>query len=80
MRIYIERRTEERCDKYIYSIFELMCLSKNQFDEITVDDLDFIKFKKKLMKSSDFHFNELQKNLIYINIFRMNILITDELI
>ena len=35
---------------------------------------------KKLMKNSDFHFNELQKNLIYINIFRMNISVTNKLI
>ena len=80
MRIYIEKKTKEKCDKYICSIFELMCFSKNQFDEITVDDFDFAKFKKKLMKNSDFYFNEFQKNLIYINISEMNILIINELI
>ena len=80
MRIYIERRIEERCDKYINSIFKLTHLSKNQFGKITVDNLDFAKFRKKLMKSLDFHFNKLQKNLIYINISEMNIPVTDELI
>jgi hypothetical protein len=80
MGIYIERRTEERCDKYICPIFELTRLSKNRFDEITVDDLDFAKFKKKLVESSDFHFNELQENLIYINTSGMDIPVTDELV
>ncbi len=80
MRIYIKRRTEEKYNKYIYLIFELMCLSKNWFNKITINDLDFTKFKKKLIKNSDFYFNKLQKNLIYINISEMNILITDELI
>jgi len=46
MKIYIERRTEEKYNKYIYLIFELTYLSKNQFDEIIINDLDFIKFKK----------------------------------
>ena len=80
MRIYIERKIKKKCDKYICSIFEFTHFLKNQFNKITIDDFDFAKFKKKLIKSSDFHFNELQKNLIYINIFEMNILITDELI
>ena len=80
MRIYIERRTEERYDKYINLIFELIYFLKNQFNKIIINNLDFIKFQKKLMKSSDFHFNELQKNLIYINISEMNILMIDELI
>ena len=80
MRIYIKKRTEKKCDKYICLIFKLMCFSKNQFDKIIVNNFDFAKFKKKLMKNFDFHFNELQKNLIYINISEMNILITDELI
>ena len=79
-RIYIERRTEKRCDKYICSVFELTRLSKNQFDKITVDDLNFAKFKKKLVESSDFNFNELQENLIYINTCEMDISVTDELI
>ena len=80
MGIYIERRTEERYDKYTCPVFKLTHLLKNQFDKITVDNLDFAKFKKKLVESSDFHFNELQENLIYINISEMNIPVTDELI
>ncbi len=80
MGIYIERRTKERCDKYICPVFELTRLSKNRFDEITVDDLDFAKFKKKLVESPDFHFNELQENLIYINTSGMDIPVTDEVV
>ena len=40
MRIYIERKIKKKCDKYICSIFELIYLSKNQFNKITVDNLD----------------------------------------
>ncbi len=46
MRIYIKRKIEKIYDKYIYLIFKLIYFSKNWFDEITINNLNFIKFKK----------------------------------
>jgi hypothetical protein len=76
----VERIKEEKKEIYIYSLINIAHQEKFIFKNIKIDNLDFAKFKKRITKNISFRFNIIKENLIYINIFEIEISVTDEII
>jgi hypothetical protein len=80
MNIYVERIKGEKKEIYIYSSADIAHQEKFIFKNIEINDLNFAKFKKRITENTNFRFNIIKENLIYINISEMNISVTDEII
>jgi hypothetical protein len=76
----VKRIKEEKKEIYIYSLTDIAHQEKSIFKNIEIDNLDFVKFKKRITENTDFRFNIIKKNLIYINISKIKISVTDEII
>jgi hypothetical protein len=76
----VERIKKEKKKIYIYFSINIAHQERFIFKNIEIDNLDFAKFKKRITKNTNFRFDIIKKNLIYINISKMEISVTDEII
>jgi hypothetical protein len=76
----VKRIKREKKEIYICFPTDIAHQKKSIFKNIEIDDLDFAKFKKRITKNINFRFDIIKKNLIYINIFKIEISVTDEII
>jgi hypothetical protein len=76
----VERIKREKKKIYICFSADIAYQEKSIFKNIEINDLDFAKFKKRITKNTNFRFDIIKENLIYINIFGIEISVTDEII
>jgi hypothetical protein len=76
----VERIKRKKKEIYIYFSVDIAHQEKSIFKDIEIDNLDFAKFKKRITENTNFRFNIIKKNLIYINISEMEISVIDEII
>jgi hypothetical protein len=76
----VERIEEKKKKIYICSSANIAHQEKSKFKNIKINNLNFAKFKKRITKDINFGFNIIKKNLIYINISKIKISVTDEII
>jgi hypothetical protein len=76
----VKRIKREKKEIYIYFSVDIAYQERSIFKNIEIDNLNFAKFKKRITENTNFRFNIIKENLIYINIFGMEISVTDEII
>jgi hypothetical protein len=76
----VKRIKKKKKEIYICFPADIAHQEKFIFKNIEIDNLNFAKFKKRIIEDINFRFNIIKKNLIYINIFEIEISVTDEII
>jgi hypothetical protein len=76
----VERIKGEKKEIYIYFLTDIAHQERSIFKNSKINNLNFAKFKKRITENTNFKFNIIKENLIYINIYEIEISVTDEII